>query len=198
MNYKLFCLFSVLFDAILTLLLSFVFWYGHKFFDVINVCCCCLILPFVFARFLNTAHLINLTHPFLLHWVICFGGYLFVQTPVFVNNTWIFCVFPSVPYLVDNYAKIVDEGVGTLFAIAHYRAALFCLKTNLDMEMISAEMINSWYTVISPLNRLMKNRYVIYEKCISIQELTNTICSLKRLTRKLFYKKLAWQFSKII
>ena len=50
-NYKLFCLFSVLSDAILTLLWSFVFQNGYKFFDVINVCC--LILPFVFVRFLN-------------------------------------------------------------------------------------------------------------------------------------------------
>ena len=52
-SYKLFCLFSVLSDAILTLLLSFVFKNGHKFFDVNDVCCCCLILPFVFVRFLN-------------------------------------------------------------------------------------------------------------------------------------------------
>ena len=52
-NYRLFCLFSVLSDAILALLLRFVFYNGHKFFDVINVCCCCLFLPFVFARFLN-------------------------------------------------------------------------------------------------------------------------------------------------
>ena len=27
----------------------------------------------------------------------------------FFLNTRIFCVFPSVPHLVDNYAKIVDE-----------------------------------------------------------------------------------------
>ena len=59
--------------------------------------------------FLISAYLINLMHLFLLHWVICFGGYLFVHTPVFFNNTWIFCVFLSVPHLVDKYTKIVDE-----------------------------------------------------------------------------------------
>ena len=58
MSYKLFCLFSVLSDAILTLSLSFVFIMDVLFFDVINVCCCCLVLPFVFARFLN----IGLSH----------------------------------------------------------------------------------------------------------------------------------------
>ena len=26
-----------------------------------------------------------------------------------MKNTWIFCVFPSVPHLVVNYAKIVDD-----------------------------------------------------------------------------------------
>ena len=43
---------SVLSDAILTLFLSFVFQNGHKFFDVIIVCCY-LILLFVLTRFLN-------------------------------------------------------------------------------------------------------------------------------------------------
>ena len=33
--------------------------------------------------FLISAYLINLMHHFLLHWIICFGGYLFVHTPVF-------------------------------------------------------------------------------------------------------------------
>ena len=57
----------------------------------------------------------NLMHQFLLHWVICFGGYLIVHTEFFEkdglflwfakNNFW---VFLSVPHLVDNYAKIVD------------------------------------------------------------------------------------------
>ena len=51
-SYKILCLVSVLFDAILTSLLSFL--YGHKVFYVINVCCCCrLILLFVLSRFLN-------------------------------------------------------------------------------------------------------------------------------------------------
>ena len=60
--------------------------------------------------FLISAYLINLMHHFLLHWLICFGGYLFVHTPIFfLKNTWTFCVFLSVPHLVDNYAKIADE-----------------------------------------------------------------------------------------
>ena len=60
--------------------------------------------------FLISAYLINVMHQFLLQWVIFFGGCLFVHTPVFfLKNTWIFCVFASVPHLVDNYAKIVDE-----------------------------------------------------------------------------------------
>ena len=46
--------------------------------------------------FLISAYLINLMHRFLLHWVICFGGYLFVHTPVsfFLKNTWFFLCFP--------------------------------------------------------------------------------------------------------
>ena len=38
-------------------------------------------------------NLINLFIIFILHWVICFGGYFFVHTPFFLNNTWIFGVF---------------------------------------------------------------------------------------------------------
>ena len=111
MNCKLFCLFSVLFDAILTLLLSFVFHNGHKFFDVINVCCCCcLILPLVFAHFLNIgiSHQSNasfFTPLSYLLWRLSFRSY----TSFFLKNTWICCVVLSVPHLVDNYAKIVDE-----------------------------------------------------------------------------------------
>ena len=50
MNYKLFGLFSVLSDAILTWLLSFVFEKGQSF-DVVNVCCCLTLLFLI--RFLN-------------------------------------------------------------------------------------------------------------------------------------------------
>ena len=59
--------------------------------------------------FLILAYLINLLHHFLLHWFICFVGYIFVHTPVFLKDTWNFCVFLSVPHFVENYAKIVDE-----------------------------------------------------------------------------------------
>ena len=43
--------------------------------------------------FLISAYLINLMHHFLLHWVICFGVYLFVHTPVFFENYLIFLCF---------------------------------------------------------------------------------------------------------
>ena len=59
--------------------------------------------------FLISAYLINLMHHFLLHWVICFVDYFLFIHHFFLKNTWIFCVFLSIPHLVDNYAKIVDE-----------------------------------------------------------------------------------------
>ena len=54
-KYKLFCLVSVSSEAILTLLISFLFKKnGHKVVDVINVCrYCYLILSFVLTCFLN-------------------------------------------------------------------------------------------------------------------------------------------------
>ena len=83
----------------------FFFKNGHKFFVcccINNVCCCCLILQFVFA-FLISAYLINLVHHFF------YSNELFALEAIFsfihqffLNNTWIFCVFPSVPHLVDN------------------------------------------------------------------------------------------------
>ena len=72
-------LYIYLSDGMLTLLLNFVFKNGQKVFDVINVCCCCLILPFVSARVLNIV-ISHQSSASLLHWVICFGGYLFVHT----------------------------------------------------------------------------------------------------------------------
>ena len=41
--------------------------------------------------FLISANLINLMHHFLLHWVICFGGYLFVHTTVFLKYLNFLC-----------------------------------------------------------------------------------------------------------
>ena len=84
------------------------------------------------AFFIST-YLINLMHHFLLHWVLCFGGYLFVYRPVFLKNTSIFIIFLSVPHLVDNYAKILDEGgrnhlcnrtLPSLLVCIHYRKAI--------------------------------------------------------------------------
>ena len=72
--------------------------------------CCSSWLAFLILTYYS-----YLMHRFLLHWVICFGGYLIVHTEFFEkdlgffgirkNNFW---VFLSVPHLVDNYAKIVD------------------------------------------------------------------------------------------
>ena len=45
--------------------------------------------------------------------------YIFFEKYV---NFW---VFLSVPHLVDNYAKNMDDRGGTLFAIAHYAASWF-------------------------------------------------------------------------
>ena len=82
--YEMFCWVSVLSDAILTLLLSFVFKTDTKFlmqlmFVVVVVWYCCCSWLF----FLILAYVINLMHHFLLHWVICFGGYLFVRKTIF-------------------------------------------------------------------------------------------------------------------
>ena len=70
--------------------------------------------------FLVLAYLINLIHHVLVHWVICFGSYLFFHTPFFLEKYLNFCGFLSVPHFVDNYAKIKDEA---LSPIAHYRAS---------------------------------------------------------------------------
>ena len=43
--------------------------------------------------FLISAYLINLMHHFLLHWVTCFRGYLFVHTPVFFEKYLNFLCF---------------------------------------------------------------------------------------------------------
>ena len=61
------------------------------------------------VSFLKMANLINIVQLFLLHWFICFGGDLLFIHQLFLKNTWILGGFLSVPHLVDNYAKIVDE-----------------------------------------------------------------------------------------
>ena len=81
-------------------------------FVVVIVWFCCS----YWLAFLILAYHSNLMHQFLLHWVSCFGGYLIVHTQFFWKllgffgfpkyNFW---VFLSVPHLVANYAKIVDE-----------------------------------------------------------------------------------------
>ena len=47
------------------------------FFVVVWFCCSSSLAVLI------SAYLFNLMHHFLLHWVICFGGYLFVHTSVF-------------------------------------------------------------------------------------------------------------------
>ena len=88
--------------------------------------------------FLISSYLIILIlmHHFLLHWVICLGGYLFVHLPVFFEKHLTFCVFLSVPHLVDNYAKIVDERVRNLM----------CDRT-LPSRLVSYIM-NSWFSEV--------------------------------------------------
>ena len=80
--------------------------------------------------FLISAYLINLIYRFLLHWVICFGGYLFVHTPIFLKNTWIFMFFYLFHIWLTIMPKLWMSGVGTLCAIAHYRASLLCITFN--------------------------------------------------------------------
>ena len=74
------------------------YWLPHGFFtkEVIE-----LLIFVIFdvvvvdvARFPKIGiFLINLMHHFLIHWVICFGGYLFVYTPVFFEKKLNFCFF---------------------------------------------------------------------------------------------------------
>ena len=92
--------------------------------------------------FLKSSYLINLIHHFLLHWVICFGGYLFVHTPVFFSNT---PVFLSVTHLVHNYAKIVDEWGRNRMCDRTLPSRLVNLKLKL---------IDSFSTVVSSLSHV--------------------------------------------
>ena len=63
-------------------------------------------------------------------WRLFFRSY----TSFFLKNTWIFCVFLSVPYLVDNYAKIVDERGRNLM----------CDRT-LPSRLVDAELSVYWF-----------------------------------------------------
>ena len=69
----------------------------HNFSDVINVCYCCYwFCCSSWLAFLIMADLINLIWHFLLHWSVCFGGDLFVHTPIFLKKTLSFgvlCLF---------------------------------------------------------------------------------------------------------
>ena len=89
--------------------------------DVINVCCY-LILFFVVTRFPNNgrSHESNLAFSTLSY---CVGGDLFVYT------TFFRC-FLSVPHLVDNYAKNVDERGWSIICERTLRSPLISFKSN--------------------------------------------------------------------
>ena len=88
--------------------IKFVF-IGHKFLDVINVCCYCLILLIVLTRFLynGRSHQSNasfFTPLCYLLWRLSYCSYF-----IFLKNIWFFGGFLSVPHLIDNNAKIEAE-----------------------------------------------------------------------------------------
>ena len=107
--------------------------------------------------FLTLTYYSNLMHQSLLHWVICFGGYLIVHTEFFEkdlgffgirkkNNFW---VFLSVPHLVDNYAKIVDGRGRNLMCHRTLPSRLVgCLVSNVKKDVLPNKM---WFFVYSCL-----------------------------------------------
>ena len=84
------------------------FYNGQKFFDVINFCCC-LILPFVFPRFLNIGISHQSNAPFFTQLSYLLLRLSFRSYASFFEKYLNFCIFLSVLHLVDNYAKILDE-----------------------------------------------------------------------------------------
>ena len=82
----------------------------HKFFYVINVCCCCcLILLFVLTRFLYIGiyHKSNASFFTPLSYLL---GRLSIRSYTnFFEKYLNYWGFLSVPHLVDNFSKIVDE-----------------------------------------------------------------------------------------
>ena len=107
-KYKLFCSVSDKSYPILTFVLNFLI-IGHKFLDVINVCCCCLIFLFVLPRFLNNgkSHQSNAAFFTPLNYLL--WRQYFCSFTNFLKNSLISGGFLSVPHFVDNYAKNVDE-----------------------------------------------------------------------------------------
>ena len=88
------CLVSVLSDAILTMLLCFVFKMDKKVLNVFNICCCCLILLFVLTPFRNIgrSHQSNASFCFPLSYLLWISFCSF-----FLKNTWILGGFLLVP-----------------------------------------------------------------------------------------------------
>ena len=98
--------------------IKFCFLKRTKSFCCNCCCCCCLILLFVLTRFLNIGISQQFNASILLHWVVCFRGYLIVHTLFFKKYLGFFGLFGipkknflgflSIHNLVDNCAKFVD------------------------------------------------------------------------------------------
>ena len=87
--------FQVLIDFLFVVSFNLVFFKEmDKVLEVIDCCFCRLIMLFVLTCLLNNgwSHQSKAAF-FLLHWVICVGGDLFIHTHFFLKNTWIFGVF---------------------------------------------------------------------------------------------------------
>ena len=61
---------------------------------------------------------------------MCFVGYLFAHTPIFFGKYLNFLGFLSVPNLVDNYAKVVDERGRNLMCNRTLPSLLVLKQTN--------------------------------------------------------------------
>ena len=102
---------SVLSDAVLTLLIRFVFLKnGHSFLDAIIVCgYCCLILLSVLICFLNKGSSHQSNAAFFTALSYLRSRRSFCSNTIFLKKYFNFWGFLSVPYLVDLYAENADE-----------------------------------------------------------------------------------------
>ena len=91
--------------------IKFCFLKRTYFFDVINICCCCLILPFVFARFLNIgisdqSNALIFTPLSYLLWRLSFLSYTSFFS--FLKNSWFFCVF----WICSSFGRQLCQNCG--------------------------------------------------------------------------------------
>ena len=145
---------------------------------VVVVWFCCL----SWLAFLILAYLINLMPHLLLPWVICFGGYLFFYTPIFFEKYLIFWVFLSLPHLVDNYVKIVDERGRNLMCDCILPSRLVILYSHYSDE-TRTQVLWSHYQ-LSGLLHVRSNivHFVLLKNCYIFADL---LC-LKLLCRFIF------------